>query len=182
MDHRVTVMVIIVFGGVIAFTFFTATLYTSVGPEVAAAAAGGTGGAGAEPEPPSPREQLLHLLAVLDRRAADWEREHRGRRPDFNTYPGWQQFLEKTGLTGRPNPDGSFGPYIPSPPVNPLNQLSTAITVDKPLRAADPVPAPEGARVGFVYSTADHCFWGTNGAGRVILTRAPAQHTQADAR
>ena len=87
MDHRVTVMVIIVFGGVIAFTFFTATLYTSVGPEVAAAAAGGTGGAGAEPEPPSPREQLLHLLAVLDRRAADWEREHRGRRPDFNTYP-----------------------------------------------------------------------------------------------
>ena len=181
MDHRVTVMVIIVFGGVVAFTLFTAMLYTSVGPEVAAAATDGTGPS-SEPEPPSPREQLVHLLQVLDRRAADWEREHRGRHPDFNTYADWQQFLQKTGLTGKPSPDGSFGPYIPSPPVNPLNQLSSAITVDKPLRPADPVPGGDVKRVGFVYSRADRCFWGTNGAGRVILTRAPSQRAQADAR
>ena len=178
MDHRVTVMVIVVFGGVVAFTFFSAALFNSVGPEIAAAAAG----AGNEPEPPSPREQLLHLLRDLDRRAADWEREHRGRRPDFNTYPAWQQFTQKTGLSGRPLPDGSFGPYLLSQPVNPLNQLSAAMTVDRPLRPADSVPGPESTRVGFVYSTADHCFWGTNGAGRVILTRAPAPRELLDAR
>ena len=173
MDHRITILVLTVFGGTLAFTVFTAMLYTSVGPDAAQASAAAAAEA-AQREAPSPRERLLEALKAMDERAAQWTRDHNGRKPDFKTYPAWEQFLRKTNLAGKPGDDGLLGPYVLSTPVNPLNRLSTVLTMEGPLRPATRVPAdavPE--RAGFVYSVADGCFWGTNGTGKVILLRAP---------
>ena len=51
------------------------------------------------------------------------------------------------------------------------------VQVDQPMHPADRVPGPV-PQAGFVYSTADECYWGTNGSGRVILTsaRSPSVH------
>src|SRR5256885_17104342 len=43
MDHRITVMVVIVFGGTVAFTLFSALLYTSQVPAAAVASGPGPG-------------------------------------------------------------------------------------------------------------------------------------------
>lgn len=189
MDHRITVMVIIVFGGVVAFTLFSAMLFEVHAPTAAVASGQGpgpgpgaesNGGPGEESQGPSPRELLVLTLQSLDGQVARWTRDHNGRHPDFAAYPQWQQFVGKTSLAGRPSPDGLLGPYLSSVPVNPLNRLSTVMSVDGSLSRAQRVPAgapPEG--VGFVYSRADQCFWGTNGTGRVILTRgsSPQPHS-----
>jgi hypothetical protein len=185
MDHRITVMVIIVFGGTVAFTLFSAMLFETHLPSAAVASGQGPGtaseagpgaetghGRGEEPQGPSPRELLIITLQSLDGQVGRWTRDHNGRQPDFATYPQWQQFVGKTSLTGKPTADGLLGPYLSSVPVNPLNHLSTVLSVDGPLGRAQRVPAGAPAEgVGFVYSRADQCFWGTNGTGRVILTR-----------
>ena len=191
MDHRITVMVIIVFGGLVAFTLFSAMLFEVHVPSAAVASGPGhgtgtgpggetEGGRTDEPQGPSPRELLILTLQSIDGQVARWTRDHNGRHPDFTAYPGWQQFVGKTSLTGRPTPEGLLGPYLTSVPVNPLNHLSTVLSVDGPLARAQRVPAgapPEG--VGFVYSRADQCFWGTNGTGRVILTRGSSPPAQS---
>ena len=176
MDHRITVAIIAVFGGTLAFTFFVVSLTQSVGPEGKPGLVLAADGAGDDAEAPtvSPRDQLVELLGRLDRSAAEWRRDHGGRYPDFVTYPGWEQFLQKTTADGKVRPDATGRSYLAQAPVNPLNKLGTVAVVDVPLRAADRVPAAVG-RAGFVYSTADGCFWGTNGSGRVILARGAAQ-------
>ena len=177
MDHRVTILVLTVFGGTLAFTVFTAMLYTSIDADAAKAAVAAEGGGAADAEQregPSPRQRLQLVVQTLDERLGQWVRDHNGRRPDFRTYPSWEQFLSKTSLTGKPSADALLGPYLTAPPVNPLNKLSSVLVLDEPLRPAFRVPAdavPE--RAGFVYSTADGCFWGTNGTGKVVLIRIP---------
>src|SRR5437762_3020932 len=168
MDHRITVVVIIVFGGTVAFTLFSAMLYTTHVPASAVASTEGVAtGAGPggevssseDPRGPSPRELLVVTLQSLDGQIARWTRDHNGRHPDFAAYPQWQQLVGKTSLTGSPAPEGLLGPYLASVPVNPLNHLSSVISVDGPLSRAQRVPAgapPQG--VGFVYSRADQCF------------------------
>jgi hypothetical protein len=151
MDHRITVAIIAVFGGTLAFTFLVVSLTTTAGPDGSglafAATAEGDGQAAPAGPTVSPRDELVQLLQLLDRRTDQWKRDHGGRLPDFRAHPAWEQFLQTTGPDGRPQQGGTVQPYLTQPPVNPLNRL------------------------GFVYSTADGCYWGTNGSGRVILAR-----------
>jgi hypothetical protein len=178
MDHRIYIAIVGVFGAVLGFTFLLASLTSKVGPG-GAEAVFGAAGAGATDDGrveewagPSPRELLEQVLTLLDKGAAQWRRDHGGREPDFATYPDWQQFLQATDANGNTSDAGPHGASFARRPVNPLNGLSTVALVDRPMRVAERVPGPEG-RAGFVYSTADRCYWGTNGTGRVIITRAP---------
>ena len=209
MDHRITIAIVAVFGGTLAFTFFVASVTSSVKLEgsrsVLAAGVEGDEEDGDAPAAASPREELTRLLQVLDERTDAWKRDHGGRHPDFEIYPAWEQFLEPTDAGGKPlaftthpatqpsatqptttqpsatqpsttqpsvkPPATTFRRYLAHAPVNPLNHLSTVVTVDQPMRPADRVPASV-AQAGFVYSTSDQCYWGTNGSGRVILTSA----------
>ena len=209
MDHRITIAIVAVFGGTLAFTFFVASVTSSVKLEGAGsvlAAGEGDEENGDAPAAASPREELTRLLRVLDERTDAWKRDHGGRHPDFEIYPAWEQFLEPTDAGGKPlaftthraatqpsaaqpsstqpsatqpsatrpsvtPPATTFRRYLAHAPVNPLNRLSTVVTVDQPMRPADRVPAAV-AQAGFVYSTSDQCYWGTNGSGRVILTSA----------
>lgn len=173
MDHRITVAIIAVFGGTLAFTFFTVAVTTSVqsrGPDAAVAATADVSEAPGEAGPP-PRERLIQVLQTLDRQTHRWVRDHGGRQPDFEKYPAWQQFIQATGAAGEPVAGRASDPYLPRPPVNPMNQLSAVAVVHTPLRPAARLPEAVG-RVGFVYSTADKCYWGTNASGRMILARA----------
>jgi hypothetical protein len=175
MDHRITIAIVGVFGAVLGFTFLTASLTTTVGPESVEAVFGATPGGSAADEPvgPSPRELLAEVLHLLDRQAGQWRLDHGGREPDFVTYPDWQQFLHATDARGTPANGAAAGAYFSRPPVNPLNGLGTVVVVDGPLHVAVRVPSPP-ERAGFVYSTVDRCFWGTNGTARVIITRGSA--------
>ena len=180
MDHRITVAIIAVFSATLGFTFLVASITSSVGPDGVQLALGAEGenGSDAPPEPagPTPREQLIRLLEQLDRRTDQWRRDHAGRQPDFVTYPAWEQLVLKTDPDGKPKLNGAHAPYLSQAPVNPLNHLTGVVATDKPLRVADRVPETD-ARVGFVYSTPDGCYWGTNGSGRVVITRAAAKAT-----
>jgi hypothetical protein len=172
MDHRITIAIVGVFAAVLGFTFLVASLTTTVGPEGVQAAFASEGTQSDELVGPSPREMLVQVLAMLDRQAEQWRRDHGGRQPDFAAYPEWQQFVMSTDFSGQPANDGGAGAYFSRPPINPLNGLSTVAVVDKPLHVAERVPTPPG-RAAFVYSTADNCYWGTNGTAGVIITRAP---------
>jgi hypothetical protein len=175
MDHRISIAIVAVFGAVLGFTFLIASLTHTVGPERVQAvfgAAASDEGAFEEWTGPSPREMLTQVLGLLDRDSAQWRRDHGGRQPDFVTYPGWQQFVHATDAQGKPADGGVAVAYFARPPVNPLNGLSTVVVIDRPVRPAERVPAAAG-RAGFVYSTADRCYWGTNGTARVIIARAP---------
>jgi hypothetical protein len=175
MDHRISIAIVAVFGAVLGFTFLIASLTSTVKPDhiqaVFGAEASGEGGA-EEWTGPSPREMLTEVLGMLDRSAGQWRRDHGGREPDFVAYPDWQQFVQTTDAQGKPAATGgAAGAYFARPPVNPLNGLSTVVVVDRPLHVAERVPTAAG-RAAFVYSTADRCYWGTNGTARVIIARA----------
>jgi hypothetical protein len=176
MDHRISIAIVGVFGAVLGFTFLIASLTSTVKPDhvqaVFGAEASQEGGI-EEWTGPSPREMLTQVLGMLDRSAEQWRRDHGGREPDFAAYPDWQQFVQPTDAQGKPAATGgAAGAYFARPPVNPLNGLSTVVVVDRPLHVAERVPADSG-RAAFVYSTADRCYWGTNGTARVIIARAP---------
>jgi hypothetical protein len=174
MDHRISIAIVGVFGAVLGFTFLIASLTSTVPPDRVQAAFGAEESEGRVEEwtGPSPREMLTQVLGLLDRSAAQWRLDHGGREPDFAAYPDWQQFVDTTDAQGKPAAGGVAGAYFARPPVNPLNGLSTVAIVDHPLRVAERVPATAG-RAGFVYSTADRCYWGTNGTASVIIARAP---------
>jgi len=176
MDHRISIAIVGVFGAVLGFTFLIASLTSTVKPDhvqaVFGAEASEQGGQAEEWTGPSPREMLTQVLGMLDRSADQWRRDHGGREPDFVTYPDWQQFVQSTDAQGTPAAaGGTAGAYFARPPVNPLNGLSTVIVVNQSLRVAERVPTTAG-RAAFVYSTADRCYWGTNGTARVIIARA----------
>ena len=174
MDHRISIAIVAVFWAVLGFTFLTVSITHTVGPDGVQAifAAAPEGEDPAEDQPgPSPRDMLAQVLRMLDRSAGEWRRDHGGREPDFATYPDWQQFLHTTDAAGDPANGGAAGAYFSRRPINPLNGMSTVVVVDAPMRLAERVPNPPD-QAGFVYSTADRCFWGTNGTGRVIMARA----------
>jgi hypothetical protein len=179
MDHRITIAIVGVFAAVLGFTFLVASLTTTVGHDGGQAVFGSVNGEGPDQEMtgPSPREMLEQVLAMLDRQVDQWRLDHGGRHPDFAAYPDWQQFVRRTDADGHPSTTGAAGSYFSRPPVNPLNGLGTVVTVDRPLRPAERVPTPPG-RAGFVYSTADGCYWGTNGTAGVIITRAPKRRSR----
>jgi len=182
MDHRITIAIVAVFGGTLAFTLLIVSLTAPTGPDGSQTVLGALVRSGDDDDAetqtgPSPRERLLSLLGTLNRRTEQWRREHGERVPDFQTYPSWEQFLEKTDPTGKPQPlaGGHAAPvrgsYLSEVPVNALNNLSTVVVVDGPVARSHRVPEAAG-RVGFVYSIADRCYWGTNGSGRVVTLRS----------
>ncbi len=81
--------------------------------------------------------------------------EHRDIAPLLVTGGGWDLFTSKTLTDGSIDPAGQWGPYLPSPPVNPLTRSSTIVAVGS---AADPAN-------GWFYDENTGDFHGANGAG-----------------
>ena len=182
MDHRITVWMIALVGGTIAFTVFLGMIASSLGPQGPAEAQAQTQGDG------DPRDELLRVVAHLDAKMAQWRSDHGGAEPDFDAFPGWEQFLRHTTYRGTPvaapapatrpatRPSDlnaavgkSFGPYLSATPVNPVNRLTSVVRVDGPVRQGFRLQE----RAGFVYSAADGRFFGTNTIGRAIVSPRP---------
>ena len=184
MDHRITVWLIALVGGTIAFTVFLGMIASSLGPPGPAEAQAQTQAGG------NPREELLRVVAHLDAKLAQWRADHGGAEPDFGAYPGWEQFLRHTTYRGTPvaapapatrpatRPSDlnatvgkAFGPYLSAAPVNPVNRMSSVVRVAGPVRPGFRLHE----QAGFVYSAADGRFFGTNAVGRgIVRPRPPA--------
>ena len=182
MDHRITVWMIALVGGTIAFTVFLGMIASSLGPPGPADAQAHSQASG------DPRDELLRVVANLDAKLAQWRADHGGAEPDFDAYSAWEQFLRHTTYRGTPVAAPSpvtrpatrpsdlnvavgktFGPYLSATPVNPVNRMTSVVRVDGPVRQGFRLPE----RAGFVYSAADGRFFGTNTIGRAIVSPRP---------
>jgi prepilin-type N-terminal cleavage/methylation domain-containing protein len=78
----------------------------------------------------------------------------------------WNDLITQTTYGSKPR-----GPYLPSIPINPLNNYTNVLVV-----AADPNfgDAVAGANIGFVYNPNSGFIWGTNRAGDLIYNEANA--------
>jgi hypothetical protein len=127
----------------------------------------------------SPREAEQYLLVGLDsmrNQVALYQMQHGDRQPDFKTYPAFEQFLKPTFADGRivegdaPGPQptkgpASYGPYLLSTPVNPLNGKYKVAVVAGEVKAGQKVAV---ADAGFVFSTGRNELYATDAAGCVF--------------
>lgn len=95
-----------------------------------------------------------------------WIVQHDGVTPDFGKYPNWEQYVGTTFVTGQPASNGTLGPYLHVPPVNPLNGRTDVVQVNEPVA---PGYRPAGA-VGWVYSS----------SSRTVLATDPSALVCAD--
>jgi general secretion pathway protein G len=75
----------------------------------------------------------------------------------------WSLMTSQTNADHTTTGTPTFGPYMQSTPVNPLNQMSTVYIVDSDSTAV-------GTASGFVLNTTTGKFWVTNAAGTAKLT------------
>lgn len=127
----------------------------------------------------SPREAEQYLLVGLDsmrNQVALYQMQHGDRQPDFRTYPAFEQFLKPTFADGRivdgeaPGPQptkgpASYGPYLLSTPVNPLNGKYKVAVVAGEVKPGQKVTV---ADAGFVFSTGRNELYATDAAGCVF--------------
>ena len=127
----------------------------------------------------SPREAEQYLLVGLDsmrNQVALYQMQHGDRQPDFRTYPAFEQLLKPTFADGRivegeaPGPQpakgpASYGPYLLSTPVNPLNGKYKVAVVAGEVKAGQKVAL---ADAGFVFSTGRNELYATDAAGCVF--------------
>lgn len=73
---------------------------------------------------------------------------------------GWDVVTNKTLADGTLDDAGGWGPYLPSPPVNPLTKSSTIV----------PLGTAASADNGWFYDEADGAFHGANQAGEMSDT------------
>jgi hypothetical protein len=175
MDHRITTAIVVCVGGTLAFTLMLALFSSSV-PSGADAATGTT-----EHAAPAPAAARLEaVVRELDRATYRYRRQHGGTDPDFAAHPKWEQFLNPTDPLGRvakppakdligPSPR-TFGPYLATAPVNPLNGRSDVAVTDG---AAEPGDRVSSGPAGFVFSTATRQFRATDETGRTVHAGAP---------
>jgi general secretion pathway protein G len=72
----------------------------------------------------------------------------------------WSQLVDETSFSGH-----ATGPYLPKPPVNPMNGYSDVLAVTTDQVGGDAVAT---ANIGFVYNTTNGKVWATNTAGNKI--------------
>jgi hypothetical protein len=109
----------------------------------------------------SAEETLVELRDQLDQ----YKQEHGGKVPDLKRYPAWQQLTGSTRADGTPDKAGSFGPYLPKPPVNARNALSAVEVIDRMPRTGGYKP---DKKVGWVYESATGRVWATDEHGDVV--------------
>jgi hypothetical protein len=116
--------------------------------------AGGTGGAAARAN--------VSAIEMLRAAVAQYRAHHNGLLPDFKRYPKWEQLTGKTRPDGKPDPAGTFGPYLYAVPVNSKNNSSDVDVVAK-------LAANYRSRktAGYVFESSTGRIWLTDELGNV---------------
>ena len=122
-----------------------------------------------EMTPADAQRSVLSQLGSMRSQVALFTQQHSNVRPDFAKYPAFEQFLKPTAADGKVvegQPAGqTFGPYIRSMPINPLNGRYKVRQVAADVRPGQRVDSNDA---GWVYSTASGRFWATDASGCVL--------------
>jgi hypothetical protein len=94
-------------------------------------AAGGKTRVEAAAEQAALEADLSKALESFRAKLAQYQKDHNGSLPDFASYPGWDQLVEKTDANGKASESGQFGPYVERPLKNPYTGTARVQTVDK---------------------------------------------------
>lgn len=136
----------------------------------------------------SAKDQERYLLGALEAvrgQIALYASQHNGRPPEFAKYPAFEQLMKPTLADGTPV-DGAvvdgrqtFGPYILSMPINPLNGRHTVAVAPGEVRPGQRV---ERSDAGFVFSVSTNRFYATDANGLIYdEAKARAGYVPADA-
>jgi hypothetical protein len=109
------------------------------------------------------RSRLLTVRSQLEL----YKLQHRDQAPQFKRYPAWAQLINTTQPDGTIDPQGKFGPYLKSAPVNPLNGSATI-----GLSQRDPTPGQAVAatgKVGWVYCVTTDRLFATDTDGKTVI-------------
>ena len=105
------------------------------------------------------KSNMRNQLQTLRGTAELYRVEHRDTAPLMVT-DGWELFTAKTDIDGNVDPAGRWGPYIQSPPVNPLTNSSDIVAVGTGAAASN----------GWFYNEATGQFFGANASGALSDT------------
>ena len=136
----------------------------------------------------SAKDQERYLLAALEAvrgQIALYASQHNGRPPEFGKYPAFEQLLKPTAADGTPaegaaaDGERTFGPYLLTMPINPLNGRHKVAAVPGEVRPGQRV---ERSDAGFVFSVSTNRFHAVDGNGVVFdEAKARAGYVPADA-
>ena len=118
---------------------------------------------------------LTSQLQTLRSQIELYKLQHGDRPPDFRRR-GWNQLTARTAADGVESPRGQFGPYLQSPPRNPLNG-NTRLLIVRGAPGADFRYDKNDA--GFVYDELSGRLWALDADGR-LFNEAGAAHAFTD--
>jgi hypothetical protein len=122
-----------------------------------------------EMSPADAQRSVLSSLGSMRSQVALFTMQHNDTPPDFAKYPAFEQFLKPTGADGKvvegPAAGQTFGPYIRSMPINPLNGRYKVKQVAGDVRPGQRVDSNDA---GWVYSAHSGRFYATDAAGCVL--------------
>ena len=96
-----------------------------------------------------------------------FRKQHDGKNPDFVRYDNWEQFTKRTAANGAlagATEKRAFGPYLASPPPNPLNGHTLVETVNK-LHTYTP---KGGRKIGYVFESSSGNIFATDTTGAIM--------------
>ena len=126
----------------------------------------------AQDEESSKKANLLAQLQSLRSQIELYKIQHNNKFPELSKHPAWGQLTKKTRPDGTPSPDGSFGPYLQSPPVNPVNGFASIGLMKK---APTPGPVTRAEKLGFTFVSATGEVVAMDKDGKTVFDEAAAR-------
>jgi hypothetical protein len=118
------------------------------------------------------KNNLLTLLQSLRSQLELYKIQHNDKLPEMSRYPAWAQLTKKTRPDGTPSAEGSFGPYLQSPPVNPLNGFAGIGLMKK---APTPGHVTRAEKLGFIFVTTTGEIVAMDKDGKTVFDEAAAR-------
>jgi hypothetical protein len=115
---------------------------------------------------------LVNLLHTCRAQILLYKLQHGNKLPEFSRYPAWHPLTHRTRPDGTIASTGSAGPYLKSPPVNPLNGFGSIGLVRAEPKAGKVMP---GEKLGFIFCTTTGKLLATARDGKTIFDDARAE-------
>jgi hypothetical protein len=115
---------------------------------------------------------LVNLLHACRAQILLYKLQHGNKLPEFSRYPAWHQLTHRTRPDGAIASIGSAGPYLKSPPVNPLNGFGSIGLVRAEPKPGKVMPAE---KLGFIFCTTTGKLLATGRDGKTIFDDALAE-------
>jgi hypothetical protein len=118
------------------------------------------------------QRSLVNLLHTCRAQILLYKLQHGNKLPEFSRYPAWHQLTHRTRPDGTIASTGSAGPYLKSPPVNPLNGFGSIGLVRAEPKPGKVMPAE---KLGFIFCTTTGKLLATGRDGKTVFDDAVAE-------